>query len=188
MPQLLQMPDHTRFEQLLSSIDLDVGASEMHGVICGLLCAGHADAHAAWFEDLFRNRSQDDLLVRETRQLLGQLYQTTQAQLGSEFLDFAPFLPDDESPISARARSLSKWSQGFLYGLGLAAITEAQLAVDAKEAISDISEFTRIDYAGIESGEEAEQDFMQLEQFLRVATLLIRDELSTDREAPNGAK
>jgi len=188
MPQLLQMPDHTRFDQLLSSIDLDVGASEMHGVICGLLCAGHADAHAAWFEDLFQNRSQDDLLVRETRQLLGQLYRTTQVQLGTESLDFEAFLPDGESSVSERARSLSEWSQGFLYGLGLASITEAKLAGDAKEAIVDITEFTRIDHAAIESGEEAEQDFMQLEQFLRVAILLIRDGLSTDREAQNGAK
>ena len=188
MNQTPDMPPHSRVDQLFDSIDLGVSASEMHGVICGLFSAGHADAHAAWFEELFANRSSDDLLVREARQLLGQLYLATQLQLTGTELDFSPLLPSDDSPLQERARSLSQWCQGYLYGLGMAGITEPLLRGDAKEVIGDISEFTRLDYANLEPGEAAEMAYMELVEFLRVATLLIGDELSGKKAVDHDCK
>ena len=177
-------PPHQRFNQLLASIDLDVGASEMHGVLCGLLCAGHSDAHVRWFEDLFENRSADDLLVSETRQALGQLYQVTHRQMNDGDLDFMPYLPDERATLSERAGGLAEWCQGFLYGLGMAGISEAGFVGDAKEAIGDIAEITRLDHEYIEADEAAEADFVELEEFLRVAVLLIREELVANRGNP----
>ncbi|MEN8166682.1 MAG: UPF0149 family protein [Pseudomonadota bacterium] len=188
MTQTPIMPPYERLDQLLDSIDLDVGASEIHGVICGLLCTGHSDAHADWFEDLFANRSPDDLLVREARQLLGQLYQATQLQFSAEDLAFKPFLPGDDLALRQRARGLSEWCQGFLYGLGLAGIGEARLKGDAREAIGDITEFTKLDHETIEAGEETELAYVELEEFLRVATFLIREELSTTQEVTHGSE
>ncbi len=182
------MPQFERFDQVLQSIGLDVGASEIHGVISGILCAGHSDAHAAWFVELFKGRSDDDLLVVEARQLLGQLYQSTQGYIEGEDLNFTPFLPDDELEIEVRAKALSEWCQGYLYGLGLAGITEAQLKDEAGEAIRDITEFTRLDHEVIEPGEEAELAYVELEEFLRVAVFLIREALTGKREKGNGSE
>ncbi len=140
------VPSFERFDQLLNGIEFEVGASEIHGVISGLLCTGHAQAHADWFADLFANRSSDDLLIREARQLLGQLYQATRSQLGDQGLGFAPYLPSDSLCLQERAKCLGEWCQGFLYGLGLAGVDEAALPGDAREAINDISEFTKLDY------------------------------------------
>ena len=179
------MPSYERFDQLLDSIGLDVGASEVHGVLCGLLCAGHSDAHATWFEELFENCSSDDLLVREVRQLLGQLYQETQDQLLGDDLGFNVYLPHDQSPLTEIAGRLTEWCQGYLYGLGLAGLAENQFAGDAKEAIGDISEITRLDYENIEKEEASEAALVDLEEFLRVATLLIWEELAPHREAAN---
>ena len=173
-----KMPVYERFSQLLTSMELAVGASEIHGVISGLLCAGHSDAHAAWFEGLFENRSSDDLLVRETRQSLGRLYQATSNQFKGEGLGFNPFLPDDQTPLSFRSRCLSEWCQGYLYGLGLAGISEQQLQGDAKEAVADIAEISRLDHEAVESEEESEEAFVELVEFLKVASLLIREELA----------
>lgn len=176
-----KMPPYERFDQLYNSIELDVGASEVHGVVCGLLCAGHSDAHVAWFEELFENRSSADLLVREARQLLGQLYQATRDQMSGDELGFTPFLPNDQFPLSERARRLTEWCQGYLYGLGLAGISDKQFLGDAKEAIGDITEFTRLEHENIESEEEAEAAFVELEEFLKVAALLVWEELASHR-------
>lgn len=188
MTQDSPMPEFERFDRLLGSINLDIGASELHGVICGTLCAGHAEAHAAWFEELFRNQPADDLLVREARQMLGRLYQATQRQIGSDDLEFQPYLPGDELPISERARNLSEWCQGYLFGLGLAGMSEQQLMGDAKEAIGDITEFTKLDHDSIDAGEEAELAYAELQEFIRVATLLIWQELSVKRESVNASE
>ncbi len=183
-----KMPPYERFDQLLTSIELDVGGSEMHGVICGLLCAGHSDAHVTWFEELFENRSSDDLLVREARQLLGQLYQVTRNQLRGDDLGFMLYLPNDHCLLPERARRLTDWCQGFLYGLGLAGISENQFPGDTQEAIGDITEIARLDHEHIDSEEEAEAAFIEVEEFLRVAVLLIWEELATRRGMTDGQK
>jgi uncharacterized protein len=176
------MPEFSRFDQALESIGLDLGASETHGVICGLICAGTSQAHVDWIEGLFSDRPSNDLLVKEARGMLGQLYLVSRQQLGEDISEFTPLLPDDEASLQTRAGALSQWCEGLLYGLGLAGISEQQLATDAREALNDISEFTRLDVDSLEEGESSERAFVELSEFLRVATLLIREELSDIRQ------
>ncbi len=177
------LPNYSRFDQALESIGLDQGASETHGVICGLICAGTTQAHVEWIESLFHDRPSDDLLVREARQMLGQLYIASRDQMADEGLEFALLLPEDAATLAERAQALVNWCEGFLYGLGMAGVAEQQLVGDAKEALNDISEFTRLDLDTLDEGESNESAFMELQEFLRVATLLIREELASVRES-----
>jgi yecA family protein len=183
MSDSFTLPSYSRFEQALESIGLDLGASEIHGVLCGLICAGTAQAHIEWIEELFKERSADDLLVGEARQMLGQLYLASRQQIGDEGLEFIPLLPDDDEPLARRAEALVEWCEGYLYGLGMAGVTEQQLLGDAKEALKDISEFTRLDLDALQEGDSDESAYMQLQEFLRVATLLIREELASVQES-----
>jgi hypothetical protein len=182
MSETTTLPDYARFEQALESIGLDQGASETHGVLCGLVCAGTSQAHVEWIGQLFSDRPSDDLLVREARQMLGQLYLASRQQIEDEGLEFTLLLPQDDMPLEQRVRALVNWCEGYLYGLGMAGVSELQLIGDAKEALSDISEFTRLDLDAVEEGESYEAAYMELQEFLRVATLLIREELATARE------
>jgi len=182
------LPSHSRFDQALDSIGLDLGASETHGVLSGLICAGTSQAHVEWIEGLFSERPSDDLLVREARQMLGQLYLATRQQLSDDGLEFMPFLPEDGASLPERAQALVKWCEGFLYGLGMAGIGERELNGDAREALGDISEFTRLDLDSLEEGESYENAYMELQEFLRVATLLIREELASARESEHAGK
>ncbi|EGV52772.1 hypothetical protein QQ73_15675 [Candidatus Endoriftia persephone str. Guaymas] len=187
MNSLPEPPDYSRFDQLLSSLHLQVGAAELHGVISALLCAAHTDAHVAWFEELFSELPNGDLLVKEMRQLLGQLYQITERQIGDEGLAFAPFLPSENVPVEGRAQALSEWCQGYLFGLGMAGVTEEKLAEDGREVVADLTELTRLDYEQIESGESVEADLMELTEFVRVGALLVREELRSEEEASHEA-
>ena len=183
-----KLPPYDRLSQLAESIELAVGVSEFHGVICGLLCAGHADAHVRWIEELFAAYAPDDLLVREVRQSLGQLYQVTRNQISGEDLGFDPYLPDDRAPLSARLECMALWCQGYLYGLGLAGLSENEFAGDAREIIRDVSEITRMDYESIEEGEANEAAFRELAEFLKVGVLLIWQELTEYRDRTNDQK
>jgi uncharacterized protein YgfB (UPF0149 family) len=182
MNNSIALPNYSRIDQAFDSIGLEQGASETHGVLCGLLCAGASQAHVEWIEGLFKERPADDLLVREARQLLGQLYLASRQQIGDEGLEFMPLLPDDDAPLSQRATALVNWCEGYLYGLGMAGVTEQQLAGDAKEALQDIAEFTRLDLDALQEGDNDESAYMELQEFLRVATLLIREELVSAQE------
>lgn len=188
MNESAALPNYSRFDEALQSIGLDQGASQTHGVLCGLICAGTSEAHVAWIEDLFRDRPSDDLLVREARQMLGQLYLASRQQMSDEALAFALLLPEDGVTLKERAQALVDWCEGYLYGLGMAGITEQQLVGDAKEALSDISEFTRLDLDALEGGESDESAYMELQEFLRVATLLIKEELASAQESSDGGE
>jgi uncharacterized protein YgfB (UPF0149 family) len=176
------MPEYDRFDQALESIGVDIGASEAHGLLCGLLSAGASEAHVEWMEGLFADRPSNDLLVREARQMFGQLYLASREKLADEELDFGLLLPDEDDALKTRAKALVKWCEGYLFGLGLAGISEQHLVGDAKEALNDISEFTRMDLEAIDEDEAAETAYMELQEFLRVATLLIWEELAGGRE------
>ncbi len=171
------MPDFSRLDGALNAIGLHLGASELHGVVCGLVCAGTSQSHVDWMQALFEDWPQEDLLAREARELVGQLYFASRDKIGNEDLTFMPYLPDDSQPIAVRAKGLRDWCVGYLYGLGMAGITDQQLDGDAREALQDISHFTRLDYESLESGEATEQAYAELQEFLKVVTLLIWGEL-----------
>jgi hypothetical protein len=128
------------------------------------------------------------LLVKEARQLLGQLYLATRDQISDEGYTFTPYLPDDGLSLPERAKCLSEWCQGFLYGLGLAGIDRKALQGDAKEVILDIAEFTKLDYENITSDEASELAYVELQEYLRVATLLIWEELSSMRNSDDESR
>ena len=180
------LPVYSRLAQVLKSLGLVQGASEIHGLLCGMLSAGTSQAHVDWIEGLFGELPADDLLVQEMRQMVGQLYQTSRRQLSDEGVEFSLLLPDDDAPLEERARALVNWCEGYLYGLGMGGVSEQQLAGDAKEALNDISAFTQLDLDNPGGEESDEYAYMELQEFLRVATLLIREELASAQECPDG--
>lgn len=188
MNESATLPNYSRFDQALESIGLDLSASETHGVLCGLICAGTSQAHVEWIEELFRDRPSDDLLVREARRMLGQLYLASRKQVEDEGLELVLLLPQDNVSLELRAQALVNWCEGYLYGLGMAGVSERQLVGDAKEALNDITEFTRLDLDALEEGENHEIAYMELQEFLRVAILLIREELVSAREGSDGGE
>lgn len=182
------LPDCSRFGHALESLGLLQNASEIHGVICGMLCAGTSQVHVDWIEGLFGDLPADDLLVQEARQMLGQLYQASRQQLSDPGLGFTLLLPDDNAALLERVQSLVNWVEGYLYGLGMGGASLAQLAGDAKEALHDISAFTQLDLDDLQEGESDESAYMELQEFLRVSTLLIREELASAQEGVDGSE
>ncbi|MEJ2611648.1 MAG: UPF0149 family protein [Candidatus Thiodiazotropha sp.] len=181
MIEKISMPDYIRLKKALEATGLALQASEIHGVISGLICAGPGQVHVDWMEALFADWSDADLLIQEVRQMIGQLYYATRDQITNDELKFMPFLPDDSEPIADRAKALSEWCEGFLYGLGMAGISEQQFSGDAKEALEDLTHFTRLDYSELESGDATEMAYVELQEFLKVVTLLMWQELADVR-------
>jgi hypothetical protein len=63
----------------------------------------------------------------------------------------------------------------------MAGIAEQHLVGDAKEALHDIAEFTRLDLDTLDEDESSESAYMELLEFLRVAALLICEDLADGR-------
>ena len=151
-------------------------AAEVHGVASGLL-AIEIDRGNRLVAEVLPDVEEGDLLATECRGALERLLAETRAGLEDAALHFAPLLPGDDAPLAERVAALREWCEGFLYGFGIASGLPDELPPDAREALEDIGELTRLDTSGVGETEDEEQAYAELVEFVRVATLLIRDEL-----------
>lgn len=173
--------NYERTERQLASADVESSAAEVHGVLCGLLCSGSKDALSVWYKELLPEESERDLLAQECQASLRQLYNETKEAIDGPGLGFTPFLPDDDRPLKERARAVSEWCQGFLYGVGLAGISpEQQLSAETQEALRDFTEITRMDVDALSDNENDEDALIEVSEFLWVAAMLVHSELVED--------
>lgn len=181
---------HDEVARALANIDATVTAAEAQGMLCGLFCAPTPPEMAQWIAQVLEGLSPKGEPAREALETLAGLYQDTHDRLENDILEFAPLLPDDEAELNERATALARWCEGFLFGLGLAngqaggqdggqvddqvgAQVEG-LPREANEAISDIGQIAQLD-PDTPADEDSEIAYTELVEYLRAATLLLRE-------------
>ncbi len=171
---------YQRLAQCLAAGALAPSPAEVHGILCGLICAGHPQAEAAWLAEVAPQGPVGDLLAeasaRDCRGRLDALAEQTRADIEGPGLGFAPLLPDDEQPLSARAEAVYDWCRGFLYALGLTGVREADLSEQTREVFNDFVDITRLDLADLDEGEDNESALTEVVEFLWVAAMLVYEE------------
>lgn len=183
MTSTSQVPAYPRLARQLAAADVDASPAEVHGIAVGLLCAGVADAYARWEGELLADGGEGNVLVDECRRSLRGLHDATAAGLDDADMSLALVLPDDERSLAERADALRDWCAGFLYGLGIAGIsTDRGLSAEGREALRDVTELTRLDAEHVADSEGEEGALTEIVEFVRVAVLLIREDLRAYRE------
>jgi uncharacterized protein YgfB (UPF0149 family) len=162
-----QLPNSADVAKVSQRLGLGVDPSELHGALCGWLAGGGKNA-PDWPA---RVLVDDQLSVPEAGSTLDELRLASAAQLEDRDFDFDLLLPEDVS-LSERAEGLFGWCRGFLGGFGLAAGAEPPLSEEGQEALNDMA---RLAQASAESSddEEDEDALAELEEFVRVAVLLL---------------
>lgn len=175
------MSDGQRFHELddaLAAVGGETRAAEAHGLLCGMFCAPEEPEAARWVAHVLAGASAHGQAARDCLAALTELFEQTRASLENEALEFQPLLPADDEPLEARARALGEWCEGFLFGLGVAGSERERLPREAAEVVNDLGQIARIDpEAGAD--EDSEQAYTELVEYLRVATLLVREHVTT---------
>ncbi len=153
---------------ILEQADVTLGASEAHGVLTGLACAGTFDDASA-LAALGANENDAELidaLELARRHLTDTL---AEAELGLE-----PLLPDEEQPTVQRSRALTEWCHGFVAGFYFHDRDRdvGDYPEVVGEALTDIGDLAEA------SGTVSESDLEELVEYLRVAVQLIYEEVA----------
>lgn len=162
---------YSAFATLLANAGQSISPAELHGLLLGRTCAG-----AGFDADLWLAAAAELLDVapdERLRQALLGLQAMLKGELEGGELSLV-LLPTDEAPLAERARALGQWCQGFLAGFGLTA-REGQLSAEANEVLQDLAAIARIEES-LEESEDAENDYMEVMEYLRVAPLLLLGE------------
>lgn len=169
-------------------------AAELQGVLCGRLCTGEQLQAEHWQEIALEFLDLDCLspLSEEQEALFTLVLNRTQALLTDEQFRFTPLLPCDSAGLERRAEALSRWCEGFLYGLGQsiakAGLHEGdKLPKDVSDALRDMAHISQaVVEDGTESMEENEVYWMELVEYVKVAVLTIYEELAGKTQSTDG--
>lgn len=147
---------------------LAIAPSELHGALCGWLSGGGTE-HKDWLENVLVD---DAIRSPETGSALDELMKASAAQLADRSFDFVLLLPDADASLAARSGAVFDWCRGFLGGFGLAAGAEPPLSPESVEALGDLAKLAA---AQAQDGgdEDDEAALVEIEEFVRVATLLL---------------
>ena len=166
---------YTTIDAILVQYDAELSAAEAHGMASGLLAINSKFSNQSWLNELLQNTP---LINREHNVELIGLFDDTQDVLAHDEFEFELFLPEDEeSDLVERVDALRQWCKGFLFGVGFAN-TATTFSTQTQEILKDVAEITKLDTDIELEDEEAENDFMELTEYLRAAVLALRDEFN----------
>lgn len=112
-----------------------------------------------------------------SRIALVDLYEGVLSQMKNPDFTFRLLLPDDDLSLNERVTALGSWCQGFLVGFGLnGAHTDSSLTDDQLEALRDLEQISWVELDQDEDDEENENGLMELQEYVRMATLMFFSE------------
>ncbi|WP_411725248.1 UPF0149 family protein [Methyloglobulus sp.] len=161
---------------IIAKNDASLPVAESHGMAAGMLCVNVRTKPEFWLRELLQDAGEPNV---EDRTILENLIEETRRLLNSDEFTFELLLPDEDAPLSEQVDALREWGQGFLFGLGSTSSSSGSASnwpEDIREVVKDIAEFTRLERDA--EGEEAENDFMELTEYLRAAVIFLRTGLN----------
>jgi uncharacterized protein YgfB (UPF0149 family) len=183
--------DFDTLADLLLSASLQRSPAELHGCLTGQICVG-----AALTPDIALALLAESYQIQvggEVGRQLTQLYQSAQSSLEQGF-DFQLLLPDADAELTERVSELGCWCQSFLDGFAQAFALgggPGPNASDVAELREVLEDFAAIAQAGLDdssAGNDSEQDFLELEEYVRLAAVNVYLELSTPEPIAEGGE
>lgn len=176
--------DYERLRETLAAAGAVLALAELHGGVCGALCASGADAARRWLLDSLDDADASaapGAVADDLEELIG----TSSKMLEDPELTFEPLLPSDDAPLAEQVEALAVWCQGFLSGVGSTAPASSAESDALGEILRDFAEISR---AGLSEDEEAGHDrpdfaLAEIHEYVRVSVQLAFEELAPVRAA-----
>ena len=164
-----ELPVINDIVQASQSLGLGASPAELHGGLTGWLAGGGADLQA-WPAKVL---ADDNMQTPEAGSALDRLRVATVAQLEDHNFAFELVLADAAEPLQTRTDALFEWCRAFLGGFGLASGKRPALSEEGEEALQDLARLAQATSDQFDSADEDEDALAEIEEFVRVAALLL---------------
>jgi len=176
------IPDYRVLSTQLDAAGVEASAAEVQGMLSGVLVLPDA-AEVDWLallpaaEPLVAEQIGSDL-----SQSLLDLYRLTGHQLSDREFGYRLFLPDPEQGMQQRIEAVADWCRGFLLGISSTGLSVVNCSDVVREVLSDIVEMSSVEASGADDAEE-ERALLEVEEYLRVAVQLLKEELQQTNDS-----
>jgi yecA family protein len=162
------LPPPAEVDTALHALGLAMDAAELHGALAGWLAGGGAQS-PDWLAQVLADNEVPQV---EAGGALDRLRQATAAQLDDRSFGFDLLLPGTEASLGERSGALFDWCRGFLGGFGLAVGKAPPLSEEGSEALTDLARLAAA-VPQDDGDEDDEEALVEIEEFVRVAVLLL---------------
>jgi uncharacterized protein len=172
---------------LLAPLQIILDPAELHGILCGKFCGGANPSETDWLLEAVEELDFTQPPDGTVRAALTALFLQTRQQIAQQEFDVQLLVPGDNDDIGRRVSCLSRWCQGFLVGFGAAGkVGEAELSPQAKEALEDLAAIglVSLDEDDAEAMRAAENDYMEVLEYVRMAVSALFMEFGSEQVAP----
>lgn len=161
---------------MLRQHQIIVDASEVQGILCGMLSGGMNIDDQEWIEALADVINQGEVMPAYVQGSVEKMFNKVCQELIEADFALSLCLPADTAPINDRGAAFVNWVQGFLLGFGLHQNDLTGCSAEVKEALEDFSDIAKLDEA-MEDNEESEQAFFEVVEYVRISAMLCFNEL-----------
>ena len=162
------LPSWSAIHDAIAAQRLGVTPAELHGSLSGWFAGGGEDT-PDW---LARVMADDALPQNPPGNALDALRAVSASQLDDRGFAFELLLPEADATLGERSGALFDWCRGFLGGFGLAAGQNPPLSEEGNEALADIAKLAAATPQD-DGDEDDEEALAEIEEFVRVAALLL---------------
>lgn len=169
-----KIPAFDQISDVLLSSHSPYSTAETHGIICGMICGDEqTNGYTSWIKHPLAKLDSDNALKT--------LFHETSIQLEAVNFNFSLLLPSDEFPLEIQAESLLQWCEGFLSGLKFSGINLNSPPQEIQEILNDVMDISLADPYNLDTQQLTEEDFIELLEYVRMATLFIFTELRSKK-------
>ena len=180
--------DYEQVDRALKIYDCDIGASECHGVLCGMLCSATNFELGAWLSHTLGYQDEQAMEALAADAAMQVLFQQTLQGFDSADFSLSLLLPSDESSLAKRIEAVGAWCRGFLSGFGLNESNGSkQLGKDTQDYLRDLHEIGKVDPEALEA-EGNEEALFEVQEYARMGALLVREEFRGNAQDKGKAK
>jgi len=168
--------DFASVQAIITAENVEAHASEIHGVLTGLICAGYAfegTDYIGMVNDMLNN---GEGLPKKVKMVTSAIFEQLWQDILDDSYSFQLMLPDDDDSIIERGNALGIWVQGFNLGFGLQKNKTTTLSEDVTEVLNDFVEIANLSDE-MEEDEDTEQAFFEISEYVRISALLCFSEL-----------
>ncbi|WP_260260888.1 YecA family protein [Vibrio intestinalis] len=173
------LPDYLMFASELQSAGLAVNPAELHGLLAGMLSGGLSLDDKSWQPLIFDYTNEGMGWPDKSLKLAQQTLEVATKELTGSSMEMSMLLPDEEASASLFdiADGVADWVNHFISGLGLVGANLKKASKEAKEALADLEEISKL---GIDEDDDMQEQAILLEQVVehvKVCVLTIHAEL-----------
>lgn len=182
VPSHAALPEYAEVAAVMQRCGMPQSPAESQGFALGLLVAGVSEPLQLWQKELYSDFDPADVLAGECRAVLDRVFAGVFAAERATPMQLTLLLPPDIMVDGARVGAVRDWCQGFLFGFGLGGErVAARLSDQSRELLQDIAEITRLDTDDVENNTENQSALIEIEEYLRVGVMLMRDDLGSEQ-------